>query len=218
MADNASLVFDLAATSATTVGTITGTGSLTQEGSGTVILTSADSYSGGTTIAAGTLETGSAASLGSGPVTLDGGTLSAGSSAPISGFGGSGTGWTVNSSGIGSTPIANNVLTLTDGNDSEARRAFYSTPVVTAANFIASFTYTPSATNFSNAADGVAFVLQNATDLSNENPNVGGRPWGPGEYPGQSGLRGHRRPQLGGGLEHLPAQHARHQLFHRRHH
>ena len=156
--DNASLVFDPASTSPTTVGSITGTGSLTQEGSGTVILTSADSYTGGTTISGGTLETGTAASLGSGLVTLNGGTLSAGSSAPITGFGGNGTGWTINSSGITSTAITNNVLTLTDGNNSEGRSAFDNTPVATTGNFIASFTYTPSG---SLAADGVAFVLQN---------------------------------------------------------
>ena len=154
--DNASLVFDLAGT--TTVGTITGTGSVTQEGSGTVILPGADSYIGGTMITAGTLETGSAASLGSGTVTLNGGTLSAGSSAPITGFGGNGTGWTINNSGITSTAITNNVLTLTDGNTNEGRSAFDNTPVATAGNFIASFTYTPSGNR---AADGVAFVLQN---------------------------------------------------------
>ena len=54
--------------SATTAisGTIgTGTGSLTQDGSGTLILTGANTYSGGTTIAAGTLQIGNGGTTGS---------------------------------------------------------------------------------------------------------------------------------------------------------
>lgn len=56
--DNASLVFDRS-DSVTYNGAITGTGSLTQAGAGTTILTgSGNNYSGGTTIAAGTLQLG----------------------------------------------------------------------------------------------------------------------------------------------------------------
>jgi fibronectin-binding autotransporter adhesin len=53
--DNASLVFDQD-NSGTFVGTISGTGSLGKNGSGTVILTGANSYSGGTAIDGGTLQ------------------------------------------------------------------------------------------------------------------------------------------------------------------
>ena len=149
--------------------------------SGTVTLSGADTYSGGTTIDSGTFEIGTAASLGSSSVTLDGGTLSAGSSAPITGFGGDGEGgWTVNSSGISSTAITTDVLSLTDGNNNEARSPFDNTPVTTTGNFNASFTYTPSASDFSNAADGIAFVLQNATGSSEQNSTVEAQPgpWG----------------------------------------
>src|SRR5581483_11514639 len=53
--DNAALVFDQAATG-TYAGIISGTGSLTKQNAGTLILTGANSYTGGTTITAGTLQ------------------------------------------------------------------------------------------------------------------------------------------------------------------
>ena len=75
--DNGTLAFDLSG--ATTLGNaLTGTGNLSQMGSGTTILTGANSYSGTTTIDAGTLQVGnggSSGSLGTGTVT-DNGTLS----------------------------------------------------------------------------------------------------------------------------------------------
>ncbi|HEY2883108.1 MAG TPA: autotransporter-associated beta strand repeat-containing protein, partial [Pirellulales bacterium] len=48
---------------------------LTKNGSGSVTLTSNNTYSGGTTLNAGTLNVNSAGALGSGPLTLNGGTL-----------------------------------------------------------------------------------------------------------------------------------------------
>src|SRR5581483_7117379 len=72
--DNAALVFDQAATG-TYAGIISGTGSLTKQNAGTLILTGANSYAGGTTITAGTLFVGPGAAIGSGPVRLSGGTL-----------------------------------------------------------------------------------------------------------------------------------------------
>jgi autotransporter-associated beta strand protein len=54
---------------------ISGAGKLTKRGSGTLALTGANSYSGGTIVAAGTLRADSGAALGTGAVYVDGGTL-----------------------------------------------------------------------------------------------------------------------------------------------
>ncbi|WP_456016700.1 autotransporter-associated beta strand repeat-containing protein [Methylorubrum populi] len=63
-------------------GAITGTGKLVQAGTGTTVLTGANSYGGGTAVTAGTLRVGSDAALGAaaGGVSLDGGTLAASAS------------------------------------------------------------------------------------------------------------------------------------------
>ena len=73
--DNATLAFDRSDT-VTFGGIITGTGNLVQLGSGTTILTADNTYSGGTTINAGTLQIGNGGAIGSitGNVT-DNGTL-----------------------------------------------------------------------------------------------------------------------------------------------
>ncbi len=65
-------------TAATISGTILGTGSLIKTGPGTLVLTAANSFNGGTTINAGTLIAGNASGSATGPgnVTLIGGTLS----------------------------------------------------------------------------------------------------------------------------------------------
>ena len=62
--DNGSLVFNRSDVS-TFAGTISGTGSLIQQGTGTTVLTGNSSYSGGTTISAGTLQLGNGGSTGS---------------------------------------------------------------------------------------------------------------------------------------------------------
>lgn len=69
--NNASLIFARSGL-LTVANRISGTGSVTKTGLGTVTLTSANSYAGGTTISAGTLVAGNAAALGSGGVTLAG--------------------------------------------------------------------------------------------------------------------------------------------------
>ena len=75
VANNGTLVFNSSDTVAFS-GVISGTGALVQAGSGTTVLTAANTYAGGTTIAAGTLAIGSGGTTGSivGNVT-DNGTL-----------------------------------------------------------------------------------------------------------------------------------------------
>jgi len=72
----------------------------------------------------------------------------------IGGLGGNGSGWTLNSRAA----VTNNVLTLTDGSEPEARSAFFKTPQYIAA-FQAQFVYQASGAG---VADGTAFVLQNS--------------------------------------------------------
>ncbi len=62
--DNAALVFNRS-DALTYAGVISGTGSLTQAGIGTTILTGANTYTGGTTISAGTLQIGNGGTTGS---------------------------------------------------------------------------------------------------------------------------------------------------------
>ncbi len=64
VADNGTLAFDRSDVS-TFAGVVSGTGALTQIGSGTTILTAANTYSGGTTISAGTLQLGNGGTSGS---------------------------------------------------------------------------------------------------------------------------------------------------------
>ncbi|MET3650680.1 autotransporter-associated beta strand repeat-containing protein [Dyella japonica] len=69
--DNANLVFDLSGTT-TAPGVISGTGNLSQVGTGTTILAANNTYTGTTTISSGTLQVGiggAAGSLGTGNVT-----------------------------------------------------------------------------------------------------------------------------------------------------
>jgi fibronectin-binding autotransporter adhesin len=70
--NNAILAFNRTDTAPVIANAISGTGSLTQAGSGTTVLTGANTYAGATTISAGTLQVGNAGTsgtLGSGSVT-----------------------------------------------------------------------------------------------------------------------------------------------------
>ena len=66
-------------------GTISGIGSVMKAGTGAVTLPTANTYSGGTTIQAGSLISGNAASLGSGPVTLASGNLTLNATTSVNG-------------------------------------------------------------------------------------------------------------------------------------
>ena len=72
--DNSNLVFDRS-DAITFPGVVSGTGSLTKLGSGTLTLPSANTYSGGTLLQSGTLVVDNAAALGTGNVSVNGGTL-----------------------------------------------------------------------------------------------------------------------------------------------
>ncbi|MDR3403927.1 MAG: autotransporter-associated beta strand repeat-containing protein, partial [Chthoniobacter sp.] len=67
--DNASLVFNRGDTY-TFGGNISGSGTVTQQGPGTLVLTGSNSYIGGTTISVGTIQFGQNSALGTGTVTL----------------------------------------------------------------------------------------------------------------------------------------------------
>ena len=125
-------------------GVISGQGGLTKVGAGTLGLSGNSTYAGSTVVNQGTLQLGAGSGL----------------SGAVNNFGGSGTGWTMN----GGAAVANNVLTLTDRNNGEARTAFYNTPVPVNGQFTANFTYQDvgGSVNSTNFADGAAFILQNA--------------------------------------------------------
>ena len=67
------------------IGTISGTGSVIKAGPGAVTLPTANNYSGGTTIQAGSLISNNATSLGSGPVTRASGNLTLNATTSITG-------------------------------------------------------------------------------------------------------------------------------------
>jgi outer membrane autotransporter protein len=130
VANNGSLVFDRSDVS-TFAGTISGTGAITQQGSGTTILTANNTYSGGTTIQAGMLQIGNGGTTGSitGDVTDNGrlifdrsdtvtfpGVISG--SGSVKQLGGGTTIFTSANTYTGGTVIANGALQLGDGGTS----------------------------------------------------------------------------------------------------
>jgi mannosyl-glycoprotein endo-beta-N-acetylglucosaminidase len=146
-----------------------GTAGLLKTGPGTVTLSNAGYYTGGTNISAGTVAVTNPNALGSGTVTLSGGRLAL--AVPpavqlITGFNNTSSGsvFTLHQGGGGNGPTltAGNV-TLTDGNTSEANSIFTTSPVTVtnAAGFTASFNYEPSPVASGLQADGLVFMLQN---------------------------------------------------------
>ncbi|MBB3898767.1 autotransporter-associated beta strand repeat-containing protein [Roseococcus suduntuyensis] len=123
--NNAALVFNRS--DAVTVGNlISGSGTLTQSGTGVLTLTGANTYSGGTIINAGTLALGDLGALGAGLVTINGGTLRSdvtGTLANNIGTGTSGTQTIAAASGqdltLGGDLIVNGPVTLAFGSATE---------------------------------------------------------------------------------------------------
>ena len=157
--DNAALVFNLSSPT-TIANVISGGGSLTQAGSGTVILTGNNTYSGGTTINAGTtLQVGSGGvtgNLGTGAVTDNGdlifNTTGTTTISPVIGGSGNlsqvGTGTTVltgNNTYAGSTTISAGTLQI--GNGGTTGSLGTATTVIDNANL----TFTLSSNNTVNA-------------------------------------------------------------------
>jgi autotransporter-associated beta strand protein len=135
-------------TAQTYSGMISGGGSFTKTGAGTLNLTAQQTYTGATIIKGGTVKLASAANV-------------AGFGIDTSGLVGNPT-WTVNNSGNNAaTPVSNNVLTLTDGNTSETRSAWANAPVSINKPFTVSFVYKSNSVN-GGSADGTVFVLQNS--------------------------------------------------------
>lgn len=100
-------------------GSIIGGTSLVKSGNGTLALNAANSYSGGTTISAGTVTTGNASALGTNTVTLNGGSLDLGGqtiSNAIAANGGTLSGTGTASGSITGAVIVNTVGTITFNN------------------------------------------------------------------------------------------------------
>jgi autotransporter-associated beta strand protein len=194
-------------------GLISGGGSLTKNGAGTLQLTATHTYTGPTVINAGTVQLGYVAAMsGFGANTSGGigfGKFSSTGSA-TNGLATTGTGngtWSFNSYsynyGFNRTPVTGGSLDLTDGSlttsaagtngSGEARSAFYNTPVSLNNSFIASFTYTPSypgGTAYaatSNYNNGFAFVVAGSGGTS---LGGAGRGFGVGYDPEQGGTIG----------------------------
>jgi len=75
--NNAALIFNRS-DALSVANVISGTGSLTQAGAGNLTLSAGNSYSGATTVSAGTLTAGNNSAFGTSAVTIDGGTLALG--------------------------------------------------------------------------------------------------------------------------------------------
>ncbi len=128
---------------------------LTKTGNGLMVLQSASTYLGPTTISGGTLQIKDSSALGSSDVTMNtGGILSFGPTGTISGF------LDFARNGGAAVDATNSIATLTDGAGNETRSVFSNTRFSTLNGFTASFVYTPGGNR---AADGMTFTLQSAS-------------------------------------------------------
>jgi autotransporter-associated beta strand protein len=104
--DNSALVFDLPALASQSIGAVSGPGTLTTTGNGTLVLNSADTLGGATTISAGTLKQGAPNVLpygaGEGDTTISGTLDLGGQNGTVNGLFGGGT---INNSGAPSVTL-----------------------------------------------------------------------------------------------------------------
>ena len=157
-------------------GTVGGTGSILKLGAGTLTLAGNNPYTGGTKINAGTLTSKTSSSLGSGTVTEAGGTLNVTGNntltnaglPSVTGFGGTGSGWTLNAvtASVGAT-IASNDLTITQPIATSAANSVWFASKVSAVAFTSSFSYVEASGTggfsiaWQNAAGGTAAIGAN---------------------------------------------------------
>ena len=142
---------------------ITGAGALEKIGAGQVIFNNAvNDYSSTTKISAGELVSTGPGTLSTSNVVLNGGSLAVAPSlsvlpaATITGFGGDGTGWTLNNG----VTVTGDVASLTEDINGQ-NRSMFKTDTVSLSNatgFTATFTYRATGNL---GADGAAFILQN---------------------------------------------------------
>ncbi len=143
-------------------GTAATDGGLTKIGTGTLTLAAVNTYTGPTSIQAGTLAVANSAALGTGTATLSNGAKLALAQGVQTGF----AGFARNSNGNYTAVITGGGtgVTLTNGTGSDATSVFTPTTVSVgdAAGFTASFTYNHVMTGtVGGSADGVTFVFQN---------------------------------------------------------
>jgi len=150
---NASRIVTVSANTLTVGGAISGTGfGLTKNGAGTLDLTGAESYTGGTTVNAGTLEFNGTNTFASGTVTLAGGTLDLN-----------------NNNALGSSAV---VLTITGGN-LDATNGAFTNAFANAQNWNGNFTVT--GTNNLNLGTGaVTLGASRTVTVSANTLTVGG--------------------------------------------
>jgi fibronectin-binding autotransporter adhesin len=141
--DNGALVYNLNGFQSYS-GQISGSGSMTKAGPGTLTMASpASTLTGTTYITNGTLK-------------LQGQTVTVGDF-------GDGTNWSLKTVGTTSAGISGGILTLTDGANSEYTTSFYSVPVPVNGPFTVSYQYLAPGATPGHVADGAAFILQNSS-------------------------------------------------------
>ena len=152
------------------VGETGGARSITKTGNGTLKLAAAGTFTGGTTIDAGTVLVTDNAGLGTGVVTLNGNgsVLTLGVAGTVTPFAQDFGTTTVNGS---ATLPSGTQLRLTSNSGSQAGSGFHNTPLAVDQVFNVDFTYTASGDR---SADGAAFIIQNAAGGVNALGGSGG--------------------------------------------
>ncbi len=138
---------------------ITGNIAVLKTGAGNQTLTAVNTFTGGLTVAAGTLTVPTSAALGNSTVKLSGGTLALSAPSSISGFGSIATG--------GAATLSSGVVTLNPYAASNGS-ALTTAPLTIsdASGFTTSFVYYPSPEGSNYTAGGMAFNLINTNSVA----------------------------------------------------